>query len=650
MVTNIPNPSLTEFIDAPASIETGYVLDVGQTAQGILSDVSDQDWYGVNLIAGQAYTFAAIGTGSAPLQDTYLYLKNSAGVDIISNDDGGPDRSSIIVYAAPTTGIYYLDVTNNWSVSRQYEAAKYGLSFSADSKPNFDFSMGAGAIVSYSSWHIDAEPTVVTYGFRDRSSSPVHSQSYIASFSRLSAAQISAVNLALTQWSDVANIQFEQVNVGGYTNSATMLFANYADASDWAGAYANYPGSFTFSNSAGDVWLNTAGGISTIAADIGSYTYETILHEIGHAIGLSHPGDYNFIDSTTFSYESSAQFLQDSKQYSVMSYFDAINTGSSAPNYQITTPLMFDILALQNIYGANLTTRVDETVYGFNSSAGTTYDFSRNAIPQFCIWDAGGVDTLDCSGFSQAQKINLAAGSFSDIGGYEKNISIALGVDIEKAIGGSGADQIFANALDNLLTGKAGNDHIDGGDGIDTAIYTGKYTEYGGTIASRTIIDLVANRDGTDTLAHIERLQFTDTMLALDTQANENAGNSYLLYQAAFDRTPDVEGLGYWISKMDQGANIVTDVAQNFILSNEFKSLYGANPTVPEFMNLLYQNVLNRAPDQEGLNYWLDEFALAGDSTLYRAGLLNNFAISAENIANVASQIADGIQYQAYVG
>ncbi len=67
-------------------------------------------------------------------------------------------------------------------------------------------------------------------------------------------------------------------------------------------------------------------------------------------------------------------------------------------------------------------------------------------------------------------------------------------------------------------------------------------------------------------------------------------------------------------------------------------------------MGLLYQNVLNRTPDAEGLKYWLDEFAQAGDSTLYRAGLLNNFAISAENIANVADQIVDGIQYQAYVG
>jgi hypothetical protein len=67
-------------------------------------------------------------------------------------------------------------------------------------------------------------------------------------------------------------------------------------------------------------------------------------------------------------------------------------------------------------------------------------------------------------------------------------------------------------------------------------------------------------------------------------------------------------------------------------------------------MDLIYQNVLNRTPDAAGYAYWLDEFARDSDSTLYRAGILNNFAIGEENVRNVASQIADGIQYQAYVG
>ena len=211
--------------------------------------------------------------------------------------------------------------------------------------------------------------------------------------------------------------------------------------------------------------------------------------------------------------------------------------------------------------------------------------------------------------------------------------------------------------------GDGGSDLFDGGVGVDTAIYRGNLAGYiledaaGFWNPSTDSNDLLGLRvidinglDGVDQLVNVERLAFADTMLALDTAANENAGNAYLLYQAAFDRTPDVEGLGYWISKVDNGANVVREVALNFILSDEFISLYGANPTVPEFMDLLYQNVLNRSPDQDGLNYWLNEFNRDGDSLVYRAGILNNFAISAENIANVADQIVDGIQYQAYVG
>jgi len=202
-----------------------------------------------------------------------------------------------------------------------------------------------------------------------------------------------------------------------------------------------------------------------------------------------------------------------------------------------------------------------------------------------------------------------------------------------------------------------------GGDGIDMAVMPGTLSNYdiqeGDFVWD--ILTQTSNLPGF-TVSHktgavnalqlneVERLQFTDTMRALDTAAHENAGNAYLLYQAAFDRTPDVEGLGYWIAQMDNGANAVRDMAMNFILSDEFKRLYGASPTVTEFTDLIYQNVLNRTPDEPGYAYWLSEFARDGDSTLYRAGILNNFAIGEENVRNVASQISDGIQYQAYVG
>ena len=333
-----------------------------------------------------------------------------------------------------------------------------------------------------------------------------------------------------------------------------------------------------------------------------------------------------------------------------MSYFDGSNTAQS-PGLKSATdsPMMFDILALQNLYGANLSTRTGNTIYGFGSNAGSTYDFSLNSAPQLCIWDAGGTDTLNCSGYSQNQTINLNAGNFSSVGGQTSNISIALNVSIENAVGGSGSDVIGGNSLNNSITGNGGNDAIDGDFGIDIAVYTGTAASH--TIArgaaTTVVTDKTANRDGTDTLTNIERLKFSDTNIALDISKDQTAGSDYMLYKAAFNRTPDVVGLGFWMSKMDSGMSYDT-VAQNFVNSAEFKTAYGgSNPSVNTLVTKLYNNVLTRTPDAGGLAFWQDKMTNGGWTT---ADVLGYFATSPENVTNVTPLIANGIAYQEWVG
>ena len=230
-------------------------------------------------------------------------------------------------------------------------------------------------------------------------------------------------------------------------------------------------------------------------------------------------------------------------------------------------------------------------------------------------------------------------------------------------IGGVGNDELQDYGVNNIFRGLGGNDtFIAAAGGVNSAVMRGKVADYsilatnnishdGLTgLSGFTVDDSVSNRDGFTQLVNINRLSFTDTMVALDTGANQTAGNAYLLYQAAFNRTPDTPGLGYWIAQMDKGANVITGVAENFILSNEFKGLYGSSPTVDQFTNLLYVNVLHRSADAAGLKYWEDQFAGTGFNLLTQAQTLNNFAISNENQANAATQIAHGIHYQAYVG
>ena len=323
------------------------------------------------------------------------------------------------------------------------------------------------------------EARSVDYAFR--ATVPVGYQSSPSnegsSFSQISVAQKGFFQQALALWSDVARISFTAVNPAGYSNNATMLFANYNNPNDGAGAFAIRPGGALdpgrdWDEVQGDVWLNLGNG-SQLNPSLDSLTFETIIHELGHAIGLQHPGNYNAAPNVTLTYNANAAYIQDTTQYSVMSYFDGgVNGGYTGPTAD--SPLLHDIAAVQRLYGINWNTRNTNTTYGFSSTAGRAiYDFNQNQAPHLAIWDGGGTDTLNLSGYVQAQRVNLHQEAFSDItpnGSAQlfNNLAIARLVDFENAIGGSGSDFITGNHLANMLNGSGGNDLLIGEDGNDT--------------------------------------------------------------------------------------------------------------------------------------------------------------------------------------
>jgi subtilisin-like proprotein convertase family protein len=259
--------------------------------------------------------------------------------------------------------------------------------------------------------------------------------------------------------------------------------------------------------------------------------------------------------------------------------------------------------------------------------------------------DGSGIDTINAAAVDTAVSIYLTSGMESSIGAGK--FTIASTSTIENAIGGLGSDILNGGSIRNQLRGNGGNDSINGGAGIDTAVYAGTAASYSLTLgtASSTIMDRTANRDGTDTLTNVERLKFSDTNVALDTDRGENAGKAYRIYKAAFNRTPDAEGLGFWIKSLDNG-NSLNNVSQGFIGSPEFQRIYGANSSDTTFLTNIYSNVLGRNYDQSGYDFWLNGLK----NGLQRDSLLSQFSESVENSANVAPLIGQGISYKEWVG
>ncbi len=303
----------------------------------------------------------------------------------------------------------------------------------------------------------------VTYAFR--STAPTSMPNGTAGFSRFNAAQIEQATIAFQAWADVARVTFRRVDAGdGYSNNAQMLLGNYSSGASGAAAFAYYPGSGV----GGDSWYNSTLSYNR-APDNLNYGGQVLIHEIGHALGLGHPGDYNAGNGSP-TYANSAQYYEDTRQYTVMSYWSETNTGGNNGGYYAAAPLLDDIAAAQRLYGANTTTRTGDSVYGFNSNTGRDYYTAATSSSAliFAVWDAGGNDTLDFSGYTQTQLIDLNDGNFSNVGGLTGNVAIAAGVTIENARGGSGADTIIGNEAANTLYGNAGNDTLIGGDAADT--------------------------------------------------------------------------------------------------------------------------------------------------------------------------------------
>ena len=276
-------------------------------------------------------------------------------------------------------------------------------------------------------------------------------------------------------------------------------------------------------------------------------------------------------------------------------------------------------------------------------------DLNTGALAR--LSSGGGADHFNYAGQAALTADGLSAVFASYDGGNvndPRTISLVkVGADFgtlagAQLTGTAGNDQVLGGQGFDWLTGGAGNDVLDGGGGRDLAIYAGTRANFTVNIgASGTAVIDKTGAEGTDAVGNVERLQFADGNIALDT--NSHGGQVYRLYQAAFDRAPDLPGQGFWIWHMDNGKSLAT-VAELFLTSIEGQALYGSAPNNTELLTRFYANVLDRAPDAPGMAFWTDLM----NKGMSAGQVLAGFSESPENVANVAAAIEHGIWYTPY--
>lgn len=462
--------SVDEVTNSPADITTTNNLTGGNnflgsnTFLGSISEAGDVDWIRITFEAGVYYRLAVYETGPAWTYFPSFDFYDAAGLDktsffrqTIEVDYGSLSQNGNLMGRFST---FLLDTTETWYVAVDafggQETGTYEIILEEESKEQ--------ASVKEMAHYLRTKTD--DFGRTNQPYDTSEGNQVTYNVNGLNKPGKALARAALDMWESVVDIKFVKAKLA----KATLTFTDNPAVNATGGASGvNIPLSY----------------IDGQNGKIGGYGYLAYLHEIGHALGLSHQGDYGGGQPTFY---GNAKFSLDSYQMTVMSYFSQDeNPYVRATSANPITPMSIDIVAIQELYGAaraSADPSTGKTVYGVNQTIGGTlgdyFDAWLKGIDPdnkiatktaaFTIRDRSGTDTVNFRTDTQNQKVNLGSGNAWDVYGDIGTVVVAPGTVLENYVAGSGNDRVVGNKVANKLIGNDGNDVLLGKAGADNLL------------------------------------------------------------------------------------------------------------------------------------------------------------------------------------